>query len=324
MKTSMRKSLWVVAVSILLPAAFGFAGAYAAIKWFISYGLALFLALPVLVSFLSAFMLRRATRANWPQCYGMSVLSILVLGGIILACAVDGLMCLLMAFPIALLLAVPGSLFGYALARRLAGSAGGVASILILMTFPGFLGFEHKYPVEPTVRQITSSITIDAPIDMVWHEVLAFDRITAPPTGIFRLGIAYPIQAHIYGEGVGAVRYCVFSTGPFIEPITVWDPPHRLEFDVVKNPVPMKEFSPYRNLEPPHLHGTFVSRHGRFALREDHGKTVLEGTTWYYQRLVPDWYWHLFSDAIIHQIHLRVIEQIKHSSEEKASGLARL
>jgi hypothetical protein len=320
----MKKFLTIVATSILLPAAFGFGGAYGSVRVFGQYGWSLFLVLPMLVSFLSAFTLRRFTRANWLLCYGLSVVSILVLGGAMIVCALDGMMCLLMALPIALVQGVLGSLLGYALARSLSGPAGGVASILFLMTFPGFLGFEHKYPVEPTVRQITSSITIDAPIDMVWHEVLAFDRITAPPTGIFRLGIAYPIQAHIYGQGVGAVRYCVFSTGPFIEPITVWQPPRRLEFDVVQNPVPMKEFSPYKNLEPPHLHGTFVSRHGRFALREDHGKTVLEGTTWYYQRLVPDWYWHLFSDAIIHQIHLRVLEQIKHSAETKACGLAKL
>ena len=113
MNPSMKKILKVVAVSILLPAAFGFAGAYAAVKWFISYGWALFLALPVLVSFLSAFMLRRSTRVNWAQCYGISVLSILVLGGVMVACAVDGMMCLLMASPLALLLAVPGSIFGY-------------------------------------------------------------------------------------------------------------------------------------------------------------------------------------------------------------------
>jgi hypothetical protein len=35
------------------------------------------------------------------------------------------------------------------------------------------------------------------------------------------------------------VRYCVFSTGPFVEPITVWEPGRRLGFDVAQQPPPM-------------------------------------------------------------------------------------
>ena len=44
------------------------------------------------------------------------------------------------------------------------------------------------------------------------------------------------MKARIEGEGVGAIRYCSFSTGDFVEPITAWEKPHRLAFDVVKNP----------------------------------------------------------------------------------------
>ena len=167
------------------------------------------------------------------------------------------------------------------------------------------------------MHEVVSSLEIDAPIGKIWDEVIAFDRITKPPEGIFRLGIAYPIQARIQGHGVGAIRHCIFSTGPFVEPITVWQPPSLLEFDVTSNPPPMQEYSPYRYIDPPHLHETFVSRHGRFRLLEKDGKVVLEGTTWYYQRIAPDWYWHLFSDRIIHQIHLRVLEQIKQHAEQQ-------
>jgi len=39
---------------------------------------------------------------------------------------------------------------------------------------------------------------------------------------LFRLGFASPQYARIEGTGVGAIRYCVFSTGPFVEPITAW------------------------------------------------------------------------------------------------------
>jgi len=310
-------------LAILVPAGLGLIGVYAAVRWFASYGWTLFLAHPVIVSFLSAFLLRRFDRVGWGTSYGFALLSILALGAMILLFAMDGLICLIMALPLAALLALPGTAFGYALAAKLTARSGSVVSLLILMTFPAFLGFEQAHPFEPPTRQVTSSLVIDAPIQKVWDEVIAFDRITSPPTGIFRLGIAYPIQAKIYGRGVGAIRHCIFSTGPFVEPIVAWEPPHRLEFDVSENPPPMKEFSPYGHIDAPHLHDTFVSRHGRFLLREENGKTVLEGTTWYFQRIAPDWYWHQFSDVIIHTIHLRVLEQIKRSAEGKAAGLAR-
>ena len=45
------------------------------------------------------------------------------------------------------------------------------------------------------------------------------------------------------------------------------------------------------------------------------GRTRLEGTTWYRHRLRPAAYWKVWSDEIIHQIHLRVLRHIKISAE---------
>jgi len=303
------------ATAVFVPALAGSLGVYAAVSLFASYGWALFLALPILVSFLSAFLLRRFQDVSWTRSYGTSLLSILLLGGIIVLFALDGLICLLMALPLSALLALIGSTFGYHLARKISSRSAGILPLILAGIFPALVGFDRAHESAPTDHVVTSSLEISAPIGKVWDQVIAFDRITKPPEGIFRLGIAYPIQARIEGQGVGAIRRCIFSTGPFVEPITVWRPPQLLEFDVTSNPPPMKEFSPYGTIDAPHLHDTFISRHGRFRLTESGGKTVLEGTTWYFQRIAPDWYWHLFSDRIIHQIHLRVLEQIRRQAE---------
>jgi hypothetical protein len=45
------------------------------------------------------------------------------------------------------------------------------------------------------------------------------------------------------------------------------------------------------------------------------GRTQLEGTTWYQHHLWPAAYWRLWSDAIIHKIHQRVLDHIKRSAE---------
>ena len=130
---------------------------------------------------------------------------------------------------------------------------------------------------------------------------------------------SYPVRARIEGRGVGAIRRCEFSTGPFVEPITVWDEPRRLAFDVLSQPEPMRELSPYRDLHPPHLDGFFRSRRGQFLLtRLPGGGTRLEGTTWYEQRLWPASYWQIWSDWLVHTIHRRVLLHIKSEAETKA------
>jgi hypothetical protein len=117
---------------------------------------------------------------------------------------------------------------------------------------------------------------------------------------------------------VGAVRYCVFSTGPFVEPITAWEPRLRLAFDVVESPAPLRELTPY-DVAPPHLEGYLLPRRGEFRLVAlPNGRTRLEGSTWYEQRLAPEGYWALFSDAIIAKIHLRVLDHIRALSESES------
>jgi hypothetical protein len=113
----------------------------------------------------------------------------------------------------------------------------------------------------------------------------------------------------------------VFSTGPFIEPIEVWDEPRLLRFSVAENPAPLNELTPYGHIEPRHLHGYFASEHGQFLLTPlPGGRTRLEGTTWCRDAIWPAAYWRAWSDYIVHRIHLRVLEHIK-SEVEGASGL---
>jgi len=115
------------------------------------------------------------------------------------------------------------------------------------------------------------------------------------------------------------VRRCEFSTGTFVEPIEVWDEPRLLRFSVTENPAPMEELTPYHHIETPHLRGYFVSHEGQFKLTPLPGnRTRLTGTTWYTDRVWPSAYWQIWSDYIIHHIHLRVLRHIQSESEKAA------
>jgi hypothetical protein len=158
---------------------------------------------------------------------------------------------------------------------------------------------------------VTTQIVVDAPPMVVWRNVIAVDELPPPRELVFRVGIAYPTQATLDGEGVGAVRRCTFTTGDFIEPITVWKPGRALEFRVTSQPAPMRELSPYGRVHAPHLHGFLISERGRFDLEPlAGGRTLVRGTTWYRNRMWPERYWSLWSRALIHRIHRRVLENI--------------
>jgi hypothetical protein len=54
------------------------------------------------------------------------------------------------------------------------------------------------------------------------------------------------------------------------------------------------------------------SRRGEFLLVPlTGGRTRLEGRTWYQLEMFPQAYWTLWSDAIIHRIHRRVLAHIR-------------
>ncbi len=283
------------------------------------YGWTMFFALPFVISFLAAFCFSYRREVKARAAYGVAVLSMLLLGAAVMVFAIDGLICLLMALPLALAIGAAGAFLGsylgmsVGLAERT--GKGPMVPMLIVALLPGSAVLEHATKPPPELRTVMTRVVIAAPAARVWPVVIAFPRIVESPGGIFRLGIAYPIEARIDGTGVGAIRHCVFSTGDFVEPITAWEEPTRLAFDVTAQPEPMRELSIYEHVDAPHLHGFMVSERGQFRLIEEGGRTVLEGTTWYRHDLAPGWYWGPISDTIIHRIHERVLEHIRRTVE---------
>lgn len=192
---------------------------------------------------------------------------------------------------------------------------------LPVMALPLMLGVESLREGPPPLLRVASVVEINAPVEKVWKNVVEFSELPPPREFIFRLGIAYPIRAEIVGRGPGAVRKCVFSTGPFVEPIQVWDEPRLLQFTVTSNPQPMQEWTPYPEIHPRHLNGFLLSERGQFLLKPLPGnRTLLEGTTWYKHSMWPAAYWQVWSDQIIHAIHGRVLNHIKSQSETEIAA----
>jgi Polyketide cyclase / dehydrase and lipid transport len=288
------------------------------------YGWGLFVGLPFCAGMASVVLFGLVRPQGFGACMMICFLATTLAGAGMLVFALEGAICLLMAAPIGYFLAFLGGVVGYAIQLRpWSLEHNPLVLIVLVVTLPSLMAAESAASVEPEVFQVCSVVEIDAPPDRVWEKVISFPELPEPDDWVFRTGVAYPIRAEINGSGPGAERHCVFSTGAFIEPIDVWDEPHRLAFRVAAQPEPMREWSPY-TIHPPHLHGYMVSRRGEFRLTAlDEGRTRLEGTTWYTNRMWPAFYWRLWSDAIIHRIHLRVLNHIKGLAEaapEAADG----
>jgi hypothetical protein len=279
-----------------------------------SYGLTLFFITPFVMGSVSAFLFNRPSPRTMGETLGVALLSAGLAGLSLLLFALEGVVCLMMAVPIAATITLFGAVIGRAIAVWTRTPVSHTAAMVLAL--PGLAGAEASLP-PPPLHEIATVIEIDAPPEAVWPNVIGFSELDPPAEWVFHTGIAYPMRARIEGEGVGAVRHCEFSTGAFVEPITAWDPPRRLSFDVSAQPPAMKEWSPFSHVHPPHLDGSLRSRRGEFRLIAlPGGRTRLEGSTWYELSMFPGVYWKVWTDELIHAIHLRVLEHVKRLSEE--------
>jgi hypothetical protein len=289
------------------------------IAWLITeklgtYGWTLFMGLPFFCGFATTLIYCYHLPRSMGACILVSLASVAVMALVLLAVAIEGVICILMAAPIAIVMAMMGGALAYFFQRD--RRQGTYAFALLLFSLPSLAGMEHARPTDLKVLKVTSTIVIDAPPPSVWKNVVSFSELPAPTEAIFKTGLAYPLRAEISGNGVGAERHCVFSTGAFVEPITVWQEPALLRFNVAQEPPPMLELSPFK-IHPRHLDHYFAAHQGEFRLTAlPGGRTRLEGTTWYRLRFAPEGYWELWSDEIVHRIHMRVLNHIKTLSEQ--------
>lgn len=300
-------AIWAIGAAI----AIGVLAVYASTIGARTYGWTLFVVTPFLMGFISSLALAHQKPITLGDAFWVSLLSVILLGGLLLLLAIEGAVCLVMALPIAVPLAITGGAAGYLSQRRLAARS--PMMFLVLLGIAPF-GPTLERALQPPAElfTVTTSIDISAAPERVWRAVLQPAKLAPPSQVLFRAGIAYPLASHIEGSGLAATRYCDFSTGKLVEPVLIWKEGSRLRFTVVSNPLPMQEWTPYARIHPPHLEGFLASRQGEFRLEPlPNGGTRLFATTWYQHHMWPAAYWRAWSDYIIHRVHDMVLENVR-------------
>jgi len=280
-----------------------------------SYGYGIFVVSPFIIGATTAYLGNRRRDLGASRTVPL-ILIALMLGGIaLIVSALEGIVCIVLASPLAIGLAVLGGLLGRAIAiysRRSPQQAAFGLALLPLM-------FTVESVLPPAIHfETQSTIEINAAPEAVWAALVLTDLSDAPVPLVFRLGVAYPVRGEIVGEGVGAIRRGEFSTGTADERVTEWVPNRKLAF-VMMNQVPaMRELSPYAHVHAPHVSGYFSTTYTSFELlsRAGGGTEVVERTR-HELRLEPVLYWLPLARWIVNENNARVLAHIKRNVERR-------
>lgn len=277
-----------------------------------AYGWGLFFLTPFTVGFTTAFLANRRTTIGSGRTIGL-VLVALVLGGLSLVLfALEGAICIVLASPLAALVAVVGAGIGRNLAAARNGHDRPLMAVALL---PAVFALEAAIPPSALFETHESIDTAAAPA-AVWRALTSDAPIAVPPGLTGRAGLAYPLRGKLLGRGVGAARIGVFSTGLAHERVTAWEPGRLLAFRVVAQPPAMEEMSPYRRVHAPHVLGYFETGETRFTLRPLRGGgTHIDVAASHQLRIDPIPYWEPLARWAASANSRRVLVDLKNKAE---------
>lgn len=287
-----------------------------------AYGSGLFVLTPVTVGMTTAYISNRDADLGFGPTVGV-VMRALALGGLALvALALEGVICIVLAAPLAAGAALLGVAIGYPLAR--AGHRRG-KPLFAVAILPAIFALDAAIP--PSVSIATyESIDIAAPPTAVWQALVSEDPVAIPAGLVGRAGLAFPVRSRLLGDGLGATRLGEFSTGTARERITEWEPGRMLAFEVLSQPPAMEEMSPYRRVHAPHVEGYFTTNETRFSLaRLPGGGTRLTVRATHDLRIDPVLYWEPIARWAVRENTRRVLRDIGAKAiQDRASRAARI
>ena len=270
---------------------------------FASMGGTFFCIFPFAVGFSIGTHHKRETRQYYIILFG-----VIIFFGLLLAGALEGLVCVLMALPIFLLFVWIGTKFQKKVVKKdiddhLILPISLMPLVVLLVLDP----LEQMILPEPVVITIENSIVLNYPASIVFDEVKQMDKLDAEkPLGLV-LGLPAPYKCVLEADTVGAKRHCLFEKGKIVAQITKYEKGKILEMQVIDYTLTGKDW--------------FEFVDAKYTFEEIGSQTKITRTSSYKSILNPRIYWQPLEAYGIEQEHLFVLNSLKKNLREKYEGI---
>jgi len=270
---------------------------------------------PMAVGFISVFLAVRAGRAGPGTWVVLPLLTTVALIFSSFLLFWEGIICLIMLTPVALIMALLGGAAGAFCARRFAKTP-----LLCVALLPFVVAAMERWAgPEYEEREVATSIAIQATPATVWQQIERVEPIREKEQRFSwsqKIGFPRPIEATLSGEGVGAVRHATFAGGVmFIETVTAWDPERRLGFDIRADTpnIPPHTFDEHVTIGGRY----FDTLHGEYRIepRRD-GGTLLRLVSRHRLSTTFNFYARIWTDAIMRDIQENILYVIRNRCEK--------
>lgn len=264
----------------------------------VEYGFTFFMLFPLAVGFAIGTHDKKE-RGIYSLIFGA-----LVFFGFLLAGALEGLICVVMALPIFLLMIF----IGYKVQQTVIKEEPNEREKLIISITPILLlllinSIEQMIVPEPEVVTITDSIILEYSPEIVFDEVKQMDKLDADkPIGLF-LGLPSPYKCELEADTIGAKRNCLFSNGKIVAEITKYEKGKVLEMNVIDYTLTGRDWFEF-------VDATYI-------FKKVNNHTEITRTSSYKSILNPRFYWQPLESWGIKQEHQFVLNSLKKNLKEK-------
>ncbi|EMO22254.1 hypothetical protein LEP1GSC168_2663 [Leptospira santarosai str. HAI134] len=279
-----------------------------------SYGVALFIAIPFSIGILAAFARSFYKRATLGEIFTITLLpgGILILGFLLIG--KEGFICLLMAIPLAYVPLLIGACIGYNIQNRIWSK---YLVVLIVLFFNISAHVFDRIDEGSQTNEVRTSIVVHSSSQNVWKKISSSFEFGEAKNFFFRNGVSYPISMKVVHKNGRRLLECEYTNGATSAFIGEFIENSVMNFKFPEPQVTMKETSFYGNVEPKHIRGRIWASFGEFRLIPvGNGEVKIEATTRYSNGLGPKFYWKLWSDYLIDEMHEHVLQRIKLEAEK--------
>ena len=239
----------------------------------------------------------------------------------------EGLICIVMFAPIALVAASIGGVAAGLIARMVRSRAVRNGTLACVACLPLLISpIEHAFLSQRDLRSVESVIDIHASPTMVWSNIERVPTIQSSelqPSWSHAIGFPNPVEATLSKEAVGGVRNASFEGGVlFIETVDTWEPNHHLGFSIraQTDKIPKTTLDDHVTVGGEY----FDVLHGDYELESlPNGGVRLHLRSLHRVSTDLNWYAHLWTDAVMRDLQVRILEVIKKRCERAEAGQTR-